>query len=92
MFTSRITKAFAALLCMGLMSACSQQSVITGAQLSTDNINGDTFIGLKTSLSSNNIQIVAGQIAVVNPSNPLEVLGQIKITSTEMGKTDVDFK
>lgn len=92
MLTTKMKSAFAALLCMGLLSACSQESIITGADLSTDVVNGETFIGLKTHLSTNNVQIVAGQIAVVNPNNPLEMLGQIKITSQDYGKTDVDFQ
>ncbi|QDK38981.1 hypothetical protein [Bdellovibrio sp. NC01] len=85
------TLILAATAMMGL-AACSPGStqVIKGADLKAEaQSNGDIYINLTTHLDSNNVQILAAQLPIMNPNNPAEQLGLININTSAPGITDI---
>lgn len=77
--------------CLSL-SACGDDKLITGADLSASVDQGQIVMNLVTHLESQNIRFPVMQIPILNPNNPAEVLGQLSLTSPAIGKTDVDLQ
>ncbi|UXR64723.1 hypothetical protein EZJ49_00445 [Bdellovibrio bacteriovorus] len=65
--------------------------MIRGAELTTQTQQGNLFVGLKTHLDSNSIQIMNVQLPIYNPDSPLEILGVLQVNSVAPGMTDVDL-
>lgn len=91
MIASPLKHLFLALAAVVSLTACSQESVIKGAQLTTQTQQGNLFVGLKTHLDSNSIQIMNVQLPIYNPDSPLEILGMLQVNSPVPGTTEVDL-
>nr|BFD61976.1 hypothetical protein BdHM001_06570 [Bdellovibrio sp. HM001] len=91
MIASPLKHLFLALAAIVSLAACSQESVIKGAQLTTQTQQGNLFVGLKTHLDSNSIQIMNVQLPIYNPDSPLEILGMLQVNSPVPGTTEVDL-
>lgn len=91
MIASPFKHLFLAITAVMSLAACSQESVIKGAELTTQTQQGNLFVGLKTHLDSNSIQIMNIQLPIYNPDSPLEILGMLQVNSPAPGVTDVDL-
>ncbi|MDG0815517.1 hypothetical protein [Bdellovibrio svalbardensis] len=89
-----IKKLFLAALTLSSLAACSENGVqiIKGADLKAEVQQGDIYVDLTTHLDSNNVQILAVQLPIYNPENPLEQLGLVSIATPSQGVTDISLE
>ncbi len=93
MITSKIQQLFLGALAVASLAACSQNGaqIIKGAELKAEVQQGDIYVDLTTHLDSNNVQILAVQLPIYNPENPLEQLGLVSIATPSQGVTDISL-
>lgn len=77
------------------LAACGQSpsSIIKNAEVhATVGEDGDIFASLMTSMDSNNIQILPTEIVVMNPKNSSEQIGSLRVTTPQVGMTQITLE
>lgn len=77
------------ILALSLLSACGS-GFVSNAEVSSSQIDGDTYGSLKVTLASNGLMLPALQIPILDPKNPGKTLARISMTPL-LGSNQTDF-